>query len=53
MPHNHLCPDHTSHHANVVEIMFPAGAPERLSAEDSERADALAQAEYLACEGHS
>jgi hypothetical protein len=49
---NPQCPDHAAHSQNAAEQLFPRGVPETLNQEQSAAVDALAEAEYLACEGH-
>jgi hypothetical protein len=49
---NPACPDYTAHAENAAEVLFPAGVPEVLTAEQSEAIDEMAEAEYRCCEGH-
>lgn len=50
---NPLCPDHTAHAENAFDRLFPAGHPTgSLTPAESEAIDRMAEAEYLACEGH-
>jgi hypothetical protein len=49
---NPHCPDHTAHSENAAEQSFPRGIPADATTEDYERIDAVAEREYLACEGH-
>ncbi len=50
---NHLCPDFEAHSQNAFERAYPKGIEGvEITAEDNERIDAEAEAEYQACEGH-
>lgn len=50
---NPRCPDHTAHYENAFDRLFPSGHPTgSLTPAQAETIDALADAEYRACEGH-
>lgn len=47
---NPKCPDYSSHSENAQDMLYPDGLPE--GTWDWEAIDALAEVEYLNCEGH-
>lgn len=55
---NPRCPDFSSHSQNAFDQLFPAGRPDTTNMTHDEKiaideaVDAIAEAEYIDCEGH-